>query len=299
MILQEVYDEFILSRILQNLSSRSVEAYKNFLMPFLVSIGLNKPFSCIGQADIRQSLLGVVSRPLSDATKATYIRHFKVFLKWASDEYPPVAFKYQSIKVPKSPKKEVPIYTASEIHAIFDAVDAESDWLVYRNKAILALMYDSGLRRSEVCTLERSFLSFEENRLTVHGKGNKDRTVPLGNLTRQYLTEYFKTCPFSSRFVFVSRRGDYLTGNTVKLLVRKISEKLPFEFSSHKLRHNFATNYCIDQYEKTGQVDIYKLMYLMGHSDVETTSRYLHFAYEILASRDSISHLDKLHNALV
>lgn len=80
-----------------------------------------------------------------------------------------------------------------------------------------------------------------------------------------------------------------------KKLVSKMAKKLPFELSSHKLRHNFATNYCLDQYNAYGQVDIYRLMYLMGHEDVSTTRRYLHFANEILASKGCISHVDAIY----
>ena len=85
-----------------------------------------------------------------------------------------------------------------------------------------------------------------------------------------------------------------MTCDSVKHMVYKLADKLDFELSSHKLRHNFATNYCIDQYEARGQVDIYSLMYLMGHEDVETTQRYLHFAMEIIATRNHVSHLDKV-----
>lgn len=130
--------------------------------------------------------------------------------------------------------------------------------------------------------------------MVVRGKGDKERTVPLGRLTQHFMKEYVAACPFRSDTLFVNCQGDSLTGNTVKLMVARLADVLPFELSSHKLRHNFATNYCIDQYEHKSQVDIYRLMYLMGHEDVETTRRYLHFAYEVIASRDSISHLDRL-----
>ncbi len=220
--------------------------------------------------------------------------YVRIFLRWAQNEYT-ASYDAKNIKVPKSPKREVRIYTESEINAIFSSITAESDWLVLRNKCIIALMYDSGLRQAEVCSLRRSKISYADNRMVVRGKGDKERTVPLGSLTAYFMKEYTESCPYSSDALFVNRHGEPLTGNAVKLMVSKLADKLPFELSSHKLRHNFATNYCIDQYEHNRQVDIYRLMYLMGHEDVETTGRYLHFAYEIIASRDSISHLDKLN----
>lgn len=80
------------------------------------------------------------------------------------------------------------------------------------------------------------------------------------------------------------------------MFVNSLSNKLPFDLSAHKLRHNFATNYILDQYKEKGKVDIYQLKALMGHSDIETTERYLHIANEIIASNNSISHLDNIFN---
>lgn len=293
MTLQEVFDNFILSRQLADLSPKTITAYQDFVSPFIAALSPGKPFLDVQQSDIQQYLLALLKRPLSKSTRATYIRHITIFLRWAQNEYT-ASYDAKKIKVPKSPKREVRIYTESEVNDIFNSITAESDWLVLRNKCIIALMYDSGLRRSEVCTLRRSKISYVDNRMIVRGKGDKERTVPLGLLTQHFMKKYISLCPYCSDSLFVNRRGEPLTGNAIKLMVSKLADRLPFELSSHKLRHNFATNYCIDQYERKGQVDIYRLMYLMGHEDVETTQRYLHFAYEVIASRDSISHLDKL-----
>ena len=117
------------------------------------------------------------------------------------------------------------------------------------------------------CGLLKQDVNFDSNILKVCGKGNKER-------------------------VFVGRRGQNLTCDAVKHMISKLAAKLPFEFSSHKLRHNFATNYCLDQYEKYGQVDIYRLMILMGHENINTTRRYLHFANQLIAVKTNSSHID-------
>lgn len=295
MTLQQCFDEFILSRQLADLSPKTVLDYQQFIEPFLRSVSPGLPLDELGQDKITCYISGLLGRPLSKSTRSTYIRHLKVFLKWMQEEYP-VRYEYKRIKVPKSPKKNVRIYSPDELMEIFSHIRSENDWLTMRNKCIVALMYDSGLRQSEVCSLRRSGVSFGEKRLTVYGKGCKQRTVPLGSLTARFMKEYLSLCPFRSDKVFVSRHGDDLTNNAVKLLISKISSELPFEFSSHKLRHNFATNYCIDQYEEHGQVDIYRLMILLGHEDIETTRRYLHHANEIISTKNCISHLDKLYS---
>lgn len=295
MIVQETFNNFILSRQLADLSPKTISDYQQFVTPFIRSVGPDKPFNEVTQADINGYLANLLKKPLSKSTRATYIRHVKIYLCWAANEYG-ASYTTRSIKVPKSPKRNVRIYSDTEVREIFGAIHTETEWLTLRNKCIIALMYDSGLRQSEVCTLRKSNVSYTDNRMTVRGKGDKERTVPLGQLTRHFMQEYLMHCPYTNEAVFVNRRGDPLTGNAVKLLVSRLADKLPFELSSHKLRHNFATNYCLDQYRTSGQVDIYRLMYLMGHEDIETTRRYLHMANEILASQGCISHLDGILN---
>lgn len=295
MTVQEAFEEFIISRKLADLTEKTISDYQQFIMPFVQFLGAENGAEEIQQQDINRYIAKLLDKPISKSTRATYIRHVKVFLKWLQENYS-VQYEYKRVKVPKNPKKNVKIYTTDELLEIFNHVEAESDWMTVRNKCILALMYDSGLRQSEVCNLERSRVSYKENRMVVSGKGNKERTVPLGGLTARFMRDYLEQCPFTSEKVFVNRYGNPLTCNAVKLLVSKLSDKLDFSISSHKLRHNFATNYCIDQYEERGQVDIYRLMILLGHEDIETTKRYLHHANEIIGAKDCISHLDKVYS---
>ena len=107
------------------------------------------------------------------------------------------------------------------------------------------------------------------------------------------LDDYFSQCPYKDKpYVFCTRRGQALTNNAVRLFVNRLQHKLPFDLSSHKLRHNFATNYCIDHVRQTGKTDVYDLSILMGHESIETPKKYEHFAHEIIAAENNISHLD-------
>lgn len=293
MTIQRAFDDFILSRRLADLSVKTISNYIQFVTPYVDFLGANTPITDVTQENITRYLEKVINKPISKATRTTYIRHVKVFLKWCTENQE-THYDYKKVKVPKSPKKNVKIYTKEEFLELLENVDAESEWLTIRNKCILALMYDSGLRQSEVCTLELSRVSFTDRNMVVHGKGNKERTVPLGALTSRFMKQYLELCPYKSKMVFVNRRGKPLTNNAVKLLITRLSDKTGIDVSSHKLRHNFATNYCIDQYEKYGHVDIYRLMIIMGHEDIETTRRYLHHANEIIGSKNCISHLDKI-----
>lgn len=233
---------------------------------------------------------------IKSTSAASYSAHVKAFIHWLCDNgYIEDKTLYQQIKMPKLPKKNVKIYSDSEIKLIFDSVSSTLPWLTARNKLIISLMYDSGLRQSEVCNISMNDLDMHSFMLHVHGKGNKDRIVPIGSLTLQLLQEYLNLRPFDSNMLLLSRSGESLTGNAIKLFVSKLKNKLGFEFSSHKLRHNFATNFLIDHHEKYGYFDTYTLMLLLGHEEISTTDKYLHLAKQYLAKNQGVSHLDKIY----
>ena len=231
-------------------------------------------------------------RSLSQNSISSYTRNARIFLKWYQKKHT-VQYDYTDLPVPKTPKKIVRLYTPEEIRTIFQMVDTCSPWLDARNRAIIALMLDSGIRQGEACSLLLDNVDFANKRMKVYGKGNKERFVPLGDTSIRFLQEYLRLRPYGLDQVFVSYHGEPLTCNAVKSMTGDLQALLPFEFSSHKLRHNFATNYLVNQYDQFGHMDIYQLMVIMGHEDVETVRRYLHEANGLIASRCCISHLDK------
>ena len=156
-------------------------------------------------------------------------------------------------------------------------------------------MLDSGLRQCEIVSLLHRDISFSGNRLLVHGKGDKDRCCLLGNVSACYLQKYLNLCPYSGKeYVFCSLDGSQITGNAIRLFISRLAASLPFDLSSHKLRHNFATNYVIQKSEAGQQVDAYTLKLLMGHESISTTEGYIHCAMESLAVKSSVSYLDAL-----
>lgn len=293
--IEKCYQKFITKKRLAGLSEKSVHNYQLFIGMFVKFIGKDTFVDTLTTDMIDAYLDYQVQRPLSMATLATYVRNAKIFLLWLETTYN-ISVDASEIIVPKTPKTTPRIYSDEDIRLIFSSVSCENDWLRLRNSAMIALMLDSGLRQSEVCYLKHCDVDFTSNILRVHGKGRKERLVPLGTFSKHFIQDYLSICPYESEWLFVARRDGKITNNTLKLLVSKLAKNLPFEFSCHKLRHNFATNYCIDQYEEFGRVDIYSLMAIMGHEDVKTTERYLHFAMQILASKQHVSHLDKIMN---
>lgn len=293
MTIQSAFEQFIEFKRIQGLAVSSIDCYRSFVMPFLDMIGHDKDLALITEENIHAYISSLFEREISKSTRATYVRHLKCFLNWIK-KYLNIDLFTDRIIVPKSNKKVLRIYDDDDISLIFRTISAENEWLTARNCAMVALMLDSGLRQGEVCDLKTSNIFFNKSMLKVCGKGDKERIVPFGKISMYYMNQYSSLCPFHGEQFFLSRRGDAMSRDAVKHLIWKLAQKLPFEFSSHKLRHNFATNYCIDQYEKHGFVDIYKLMILMGHEDVKTTNRYLHIANQIIVSRENVSHIDTI-----
>ena len=293
MTLGQVFDNFIFAKQLQGCSPKTIVCYCQVIRPFIDYVGAASDLDLFTRDDYNAYIADLTSRNYSRSTLSSYVRQLKVFLRWVEDEYE-LNLSTSKLKVPKASRKMVHIYTDDEIRLIFDSVSAENEWLQLRNCAMVALMLDSGLRQNEVCTLRSEDISWQRGTLKVLGKGSKERVVPFGNLSRHYMFRYRALCPYSEEYFFVGRRGDEVSGDSVKHFMHKLSKKLPFAFSSHRLRHNFATNYCFDQYERFGHVDLYRLMILMGHEDIETTRIYLHHANQIIAAVSAISHLDKI-----
>lgn len=292
MTLQESLEDFLFQKKLAGLESGSVNNYRATLSLMVSFIGSEMPLESVSYASVTNYILSVYDKPISRATASSYIRNVRIFFRWASVEHR-ISFDPLKIKVPKSPKKNVHIYSDSEIRLIFSLVVTSVPWITARNRAIIALMLDSGLRQFEVCGLLHENVDKERQIMKVAGKGAKDRVVPIGRMSVEFLDNYLLKCPYTgSPYVFLDRKGNKLSGNAIRLFVYRLENNLPFKLSSHKLRHNFATNFCIDNMREKGNTCVYDLSILMGHESIETTKKYEHFAHEIIAAENSISHLD-------
>lgn len=285
-------DLFLKSKRYEGLTEKSIKSYGDILRPFCRYCDCD--ISVLTLDQVYSYFDSVLSKGLSKATYSTYCRNVKVFLRFCHDKGF-TDIDYEQITVPKSPRRAVRLLTPDDIKGMLGSVSAQDYTLQLRNCAVLALMFDSGLRQAEVCRLRVEDIRFSERYAIVRGKGDKERYAPLGSMVLSYLSSYVAVRPASDcPFFFLDAHGAAMTENAVKLFVHRLSKRIGIDFTSHKLRHNFATNYCIDSYEKDGQVDIYKLMHLMGHENIKTTEIYLHFALDIIAARNHFSHLDML-----
>jgi integrase/recombinase XerC len=169
------------------------------------------------------------------------------------------------------PKTEqlVPVtLTPAEAHKIVAAAD--TPW----NRCLVILLLTTGMRRSEAVDIALDDVDLENGQLLVHGKGSKERTVPLTEeaveATRHYLKHRKKT---TCHPLFVSQTGEAIQGRVVNQMLDRVLEKAGLVgrgITPHTLRHTFATHLI-----RNG-TDIRTVQELLGHSDIQTTARYLH-----------------------
>ncbi len=173
-----------------------------------------------------------------------------------------------------------------EVLALLDAPDKTSQ-RGRRDRALLNLAYAAGLRATELVTLQKGELDLERGLVSVTGKGNKRRLVPISNSTRQCLLEHL-TSPSNtaSRYLFAGPSGRALTRQALWKIVRRYALRagLRGRVHPHRLRHSFATHLL------AGGADLRSVQQLLGHSDVSTTEVYTQVSTDLVRTTHERSH---------
>ena len=165
-----------------------------------------------------------------------------------------------------------------EIELIMSKINL-TDFIGCRNRAILETLYGSGLRVSELINLNISNIFNNENLIKVIGKGKKERLVPLGNYSKQYINLYIKkyrsklnVSSASSDILFLNRRGSKISREMIYLIIKDIvnTSGIKKSISPHTFRHSFATHLL------ENGADLKVIQVLMGHESITTTEIYTH-----------------------
>ena len=254
-------------------------------------LGSDSSLADLSLPQLREYYLSLRQRGLSSVTLQSYIRALRAFLSWCyQEDYLPVNLS-DKFRLPKAKRKEIDTLTDSEVRALLSCFNPRS-LIQLRNLCICSLMLDSGLRRDEVVTLSLPLLHVREGYAIVNGKGNKQRTVPLGLHTRKLLLRYLSRRPGCAATDRVFLKADLLpvSGNTVRQMFDrlKVRAEIP-RLKAHLLRHTFATRYL----ENGG--DIYSLQQILGHTSLEMVKRYVHTTHRKTVSKfPDYSPLDNL-----
>lgn len=297
MTIQEIYDQFLLEQEFRNNSEVTIDWYKWQLGDFFRWLGSEDP------ADL--SLLhfkeyGVYLRSLSkrDGGKLSgnsvngALRAVKSFYNFAIDSDFLDDFS-RHLKLPRVHKKEQLILDDDEIQSLLSCFSNSP--LGLRNKCIVLLMLDCGLRRGEIPKLNVHDVLFDSHSLLVTGKGSKQRIVPMGNICYKSLKLYkekYRRFYWHDEPFFLDRSGNRLSDNLLKQLFQDLKERTGIDrLHPHLLRHTFATYYLADG------GDLETLRLILGHSNIQTTQMYLHLAFNLKLSRSHYnSHVDLLES---
>jgi integrase/recombinase XerC len=187
-----------------------------------------------------------------------------------------------AIKAPKAAKK---LPKTLDTDAVARLLDFKADTpLALRDKAMMELFYSSGLRLSELASLRWDQIDPASGLITVTGKGNKTRVVPVGSYAARALNAWQKVrgnfAGFEEPCIFVSQRGTAISVRTIQSRIRHWAriQGIPQQVYPHLLRHSFASH----MLESSG--DLRAVQELLGHADISTTQVYTHLDFQHLAS---------------
>ncbi|MFM9825048.1 site-specific tyrosine recombinase XerD [Flavobacterium sp.] len=231
-----------------------------------------------------QQFIYAVSKEVNPRSQARIISGLKSFFSYLIFEDYRSDNPMELIETPKTGRKLPDTLSIEEIDALISAIDLSTPEGV-RNKAMLESLYGCGLRVSELVALKISDLFFDEGFIKITGKGNKQRFVPIGNLTQKYILLYKETIRnhidtkkgFEDT-LFLNRRGRQLTRAMIFTIIKDLAVKIDLNksISPHTLRHSFATHLL------ENGADLRSIQLMLGHESITTTEIYVHLDRKFL-----------------
>jgi integrase/recombinase XerD len=210
-------------------------------------------------------------------TILTTFKAVNAFFNWSIGEGYIEHNPMDKVERPKQPKLMLKGFTDDEVKAMIDSFSTKT-YLDARNKAIIAMLADTGLRAIEIRTFKVKTLIDKDN-IVVMGKGNKERNVPITPALKKFLVKYerqkakyFKEFASTADNYFLNYNGGEISHTALWNITREAGKRADVEdarVSPHTFRHYYAVNALLN-----GK-DLYTLSRLLGHSDVSTTQRYL------------------------
>lgn len=266
-------------RISRSLSAKTEAAYRHDvsrLSQYLEEYSPELTLEKVDTETLRKFLQ--TQQDLSASSQARLVSGLRTFYRYMLMEDRIAENPLDYIDSPKIQRKLPQVLSFQEIEAIeqsFDLSKPEN----FRNKTIIELMYSCGLRVSEVVSLNISALHLDEGFISVIGKGDKERLVPIGKFAANLLRLYMEgSRPLlhpkkkAEKILFLNRRGGKLTREMVFTMVKKAAEAagIKKKVSPHSFRHAFATHLV------EGGADLRSVQEMLGHKNITTTEIYTH-----------------------
>lgn len=266
------YLEFL--EIEKGLSENTSMAYRSDLLLFTdyCQSKCYKDYSDIGHRELNGYIMFLRQKGYTPGTVVRKIASLRGFFKWLSSEGIIKNNPALTIEQPKLPKRLPKVMSVQEINAIF-----RSDLNTLEN-LIVELLYDCGLRVSELVNLQLNNINLKSKYIQCYGKGSKERVIPFGKKAKSSIEKYLKEREQiilkyklgKTKQLFIKYNGKKLSRQDVYYFIRKQGEKIHKHISPHTLRHSFATHLL------ENGADLRVVQELLGHSDVSTTQLYTH-----------------------
>ncbi|MCZ8196891.1 MAG: site-specific tyrosine recombinase XerD [Flavobacterium sp.] len=264
----------------RGLSKNTIENYSfdiERLCSFLNQNGIEVSPINISEETVQQFIY-YISKEVNARSQARIISGLKSFFSYLIFEDYRNDNPLELLEAPRIGRKLPDTLAIQDIDNLIAAIDLSSNE-GERNRAMLETLYGCGLRVSELVNLKISDLFFEEGFIKITGKGNKQRFVPVGNLTQKYIELYKNSVrvhlPIQKGHedtLFLNRRGKQLTRAMIFTIIKDLAQKINLQksISPHTFRHSFATHLL------ENGADLRSIQLMLGHESITTTEIYVH-----------------------
>jgi integrase/recombinase XerD len=268
----------------RGLSQNTLGAYRADLMT--LGRGLSESNKSIDKAN-KADLLDFIAQRVESGAKprstarqlSSFRRFFRYIMREGLRDSDPTA----DIEMPRIGRSLPKTLTEDEVDALLNAPNTEEP-LGHRDRAMLELLYATGLRVSELINLKQSQINFNQGVLRIIGKGDRERLIPLGDEAQRWIRDFIDgprmeiLLERQTDYLFPTRRGDRMTRQAFWHIIKRYADKagITKKMSPHSLRHAFATHLL------NHGADLRVVQLLLGHSDLSTTQIYTHVARERL-----------------
>jgi integrase/recombinase XerC len=254
-------------------SEHTLRAYEKDLRVFFDTL----PGTVVTEMDVRDIRGFVASQIAQGLTRATVSRRLasvKSFFAFLNREAVAERNPARLVPSPKLPKKQPQFLSVDDVFGLVEKPDGLG-FIPVRDRAILELLYSSGIRVSELSSLDIEDLNRREGMIKVRGKGKKERIVPVGSVALDALKSYLierMLLRKKQKALFLNKSGSRLTDRSVRRIVVKYAREFGIhgKIGPHTLRHTFATHLLHEG------ADLRVIQELLGHSSLSTTQKYTH-----------------------
>ncbi|HEX4084798.1 MAG TPA: site-specific tyrosine recombinase/integron integrase [Chthoniobacteraceae bacterium] len=267
----------------RHVSPRTLLNYRHALTTFRVE-AKPPPWKQCTADDFRRFLFHLSKAKAARATIRLHFAALRTFYKWLCERHGLKRNPLKEVQLPKLERKLPVVLTVAQMEDLLTApfrapVEKQAPaWTPARDAAILELFYSSGLRLSELVSLDVGHIDPFSESVRVMGKGRKERVVPVGAPALEAIQRYRSEARVTTGPLFISKRRRRISTEAVGSLLKKYLRhtSIPLHVSPHKLRHSFATH-MLD-----AGADLRGVQALLGHASISTTQIYTHVTVERL-----------------